>query len=257
MEYIEHDGQEFALACLDRTALVGSVRPCLEDSISIIAQAKWEPCDFSALLPDPGLQGNHGACVAFQAGNAVEAARAIAGLQNTRLSKWALYALICGGRDQGANIGDSLTALHTKGTCTLATCPDFTLTPPSGAAWEAESARYRVDESFDCPDRASIATAVQCRFPAPFGLQVYSNFTSLEETQGRLCVPKPAGRLRGGHCVLACGLDYFAGQWWLLFATKSWGSTFGKNGCAYYPLNNVSDSYADAYCVRSVLYSEN
>ena len=257
MEFIEHDGQQFALACLDRTAPIGSVRPCLEESISIIAQSKWEPADFSALVADPGLQGNHGACVGFQSLSGLETARAIGGLGKTKLSPWALYALICGGHDHGANIGDALTALHTQGTCSLATCPEFTLTPPSGSAFEAESARYRVDESFDCPNQAAIATAVQCRFPTPFGLQVYSNFTSLEEIQGRLCVPKTAGRLRGGHCVLACGLDYFSGQWWLNFATKSWGPTFGKNGCAYYPLNSVSDSYADAYCIRSVLYSEN
>jgi hypothetical protein len=257
MEYIVHDGQEFALACHDRTAPVGSVRPCLGETIDLLDQAKWEPCDFSALVPEPGLQRNHGACVAFQSTDALLTARKIANLGDVQLSPWAVYAMICGGRDAGANIGDSLTALHEHGTCRLATCPDFTLTPPSGAAWEAESARYRVDESFDCPDRASIATAVQCRFPVPFGLQVYANFTSLEEIQGRPCVPKPAGRLRGGHCVMACGLDYFDAQWWLLFATKSWGPTFGKNGCAYYPLNSVSDTYADAYCVRSALYSEN
>jgi len=257
MEYIEHAGQQFALGCQERTAPVGSVRPCLEGAITLLPVDRWEPCDFSSLLPDPGLQGSHGACVGFQATNALETARVIAGLANVSLSPWALYAQICGGRDAGANIGNSLAALHAHGTCKLATCPNFTLKPPSGAAWQSESARYRVDESFDCPDRASIATAVQCRFPTPFGLQVYSNFTALEENQGRLCVPKPAGRLRGGHCVLACGLDYFSGQWWLNFATKSWGLAFGKNGCAYYPLNLVSDDYADAYCVRSALYSEN
>jgi len=256
MEYIEHDGQEFALACHDRTAPVGSVRPCLGEAITLLDASRWEPCDFAWLVPDPGLQGNHGACVGFQSGNALETARMIAGLANVPLSKWAIYAQICGGRDKGANIGDSLAALHEHGTCKLATCPNFTLTPPSGQAWDNESPRYRVDQSFDCPDQASIATAVQCRFPTPFGLQVYSNFTALEEIQGRLCVPRPAGRLRGGHCVLACGLDYFSGQWWLHFATKSWGSSFGQGGCAYYPLNLVSNTYADAYCVRSAIYSE-
>ena len=207
MESIDYNGQEFTLGCTDRTAAVGSLRPCLEESIAILPEAQWQPCDFSQCLPDPGLQGQHGACVGFQCTNAVEASRQMSGLGNTKLSPWALYALICGGRDQGGNIGDALTNLHTIGVPTLASCPGFTLDADSVlATCKAEAARYQVTESFDCADQASIATAVQNRFPTPLGIKVYSNFTSLETIEGKPCVPRPAGRLRGGHCVLGCGL---------------------------------------------------
>jgi hypothetical protein len=257
MEYIEHDGQEFALACLDRVAPVGTLRPCLEEAIPILPQSKWQPADFSLCVPDPGLQGQHGACVGFQCTDALLAARRISGLGQTKLSPWALYALLCGGRDSGANIGDALQMLHATGTCTLATCPEFTLTPPSGQIFETESARYRVTESFDCPDQSSIATAVQYRFPTPMGIQVCTNFTALEEIEGKPCVPRPAGRVRGGHCVLACGLAQIGGVWRLKIATKSWGLSFGDQGCAWYELGWVSNSYADGWCVRSVTFSEN
>ena len=76
---------------------------------------------------------------------------------------------------------------------------------------------------------------MQYRYPTPFGLAVHANFTALETISGRKCVPKPAGRLRGGHCVLACGMDNFDGQWWVKFSTRSWGYTFGDQGCAVLP----------------------
>ena len=254
METIVFSDQEFALGCMDRTAAVGALRPCLEEAIAILPQAQWEPCDFSDLVPDPGLQGNHGACVGFQSTDAVLTGRKIAGLADVALSPWYLYAQICGERDAGANIGDALTALHTTGVCKLASCPSYTSRPTAGL--ETEAARYKVEESFDCPNRASIATAVQCRFPVPLGISVYSNFTELETVNGKLCVPKPRGRLRGGHCVLGCGLDYLGGIWRVKVATKSWGLTFGDQGCAWYALDWISDSYADAWGVRSVTYSE-
>lgn len=257
METIEISGQEFALGCLERTAPVGSVRPCLEESIAILPQDKWEPCDFSAVVPSVGLQGNHGACVAFQGLGALAAARAIAGLADVGLSAWNLYAQICGGRDAGASIHDALTAMHDVGVCKLTRSPAFTLHADSaGDGWKAEATRFRITESFDCPNRASIATALQLHFPVPLGIQVYSNFTQLEQINGHPCVPSPRGRLRGGHCVLGCGLDYIGSLWRVKIDTKSWGLDFGDQGCAWYPLDWISDSYADAWCVRSVTYSE-
>ena len=255
METIEINGQEFALGCHERTAAVGSVRPRLGETISLIPKSKWEPCDFSALVPDPGLQGQHGACVGFQCTNAVETQYRIGGQDGPKLSPWALYAMICGGRDQGANIGDALTALHGTGVPTLAQCPNFALNVNSlPIGWTRDAARHQVAESFDCPDQASIASAVQCRFPTPLGIAVYANFTELQTISGKLCVPTPRGRLRGGHCVLGCGLDYIGGAWRLKIATKSWGLNFGDQGCAWYCLDWLSDANADGWCVRAVTY---
>jgi hypothetical protein len=256
MEFIQHAGQDLALGCLDRTAAVGSLRACLEEAIVVMPQASWEPCDFSDLAPTPGLQGNHGACVAFQCVDAVETARKIAGLGDVGLSPWHLYAQICGGRDQGANIGDALTALEKTGVCRLADCPAYTLDEDCATYWQTIAKRYKVEEAFDCPNRASIATAIQCRFPTPLGLSVYGNFTELETIGGKPCIPRPAGRLRGGHCVLGCGLDYIGGVWRVKVATKSWGLGFGDQGCAWYTLDWLSDTYADAWAVRSVTYTE-
>jgi hypothetical protein len=257
METIDFNGQEFLLGCHERSAAVGSLRPCLEEQIAILPQAQWKPCDFSSLVPACGLQGSHGACVAFNGGDALLTARKIAGLGDVALSFWKLYAQICGGRDQGSAIHDAIATLHSSGTCKLATCPSYTLDPDAGGqAATAEALRYRIDQSFDCPDQASIATAIQCQFPTPLGLAVYSNFTQLQEIEGKLCVPKPAGRLRGLHCVLGCGLAYIGGLWRVNIATKSWGLNFGNQGCCYYPLTWLSNSQADAWGVRSALYSE-
>ena len=194
---------------------------------------------------------------AFNGGDALLTARRIAGLHDVALSFWKLYALVCGGRDSGSAIHDVISTLHTVGTCKLATCPQFTLDPDAaGDAWKSEALRYRIDQSFDCPDQASIATAIQCRFPTPLGLAVYNSFTSLEEIEGKPCVPRPAGRLRGLHCVLGCGLANIDGLWRVKIATKSWGLDFGDQGCCYYPLTWLSNSYTDAWGVQSAIYSE-
>ena len=110
METIEHNGQEFALGCFERSAPAGSVRPCLGEAVPLLPQALWQPLDFSLMVPDPGSQGSHGACVGFQCTSAIMSARQIAGLKPTKLSPWNLYAQICGGRDAGASIHDALKA---------------------------------------------------------------------------------------------------------------------------------------------------
>ena len=125
-----------------------------------------------------------------------------------------------------------IATLHTTGTCKLATCPNFTLNPDAGGdGWKTEALRYRIEDSFDCPSQAAIATRLQNRFPTPLGLAVYGNFEQLEEIEGKLCVPKPAGRLRGLHCVLGCGLAQIGGISRVKIATKSWGLEFGEQGC--------------------------
>jgi hypothetical protein len=255
MEIILHDGQEFALGCMPRSAAVGSVRPCLAEAMTLIPKDKWEPCDFSDLVPPVPSQGSHGSCVGHQCTDAVQTARVIAGMPSVALSPWDLYSQICGGRDGGANIHDALSVLQGRGVSTLAACPDYTL-HAKDAARDADAKKHQTTESFDCPDRPSIATAVQLRFPTPLGIQIYGNFTSLESIKGKPCVPKPAGRLRGGHCVLGCGLDYIAGVWMVKIATKSWGLDFGDQGCVWYQIDWIDNSYADGWCVRAVTISD-
>jgi hypothetical protein len=253
LDTIPFEDSEFVLGCLDRVAPVGSVRPCLESAIAILPQSSWQPVDNSAFVGDCGLQGNHGACVGFNTLSAYLAARAIAGLEPVKLSPWDLYAQVCGGKDQGATIHSALQALHDRGVATLAAVPNFTVDANCGGdAAKQEASRYRAIDSFDCPDQASIATAVQLGFPTPIGVAVYQNFTSLETIGGYACVPKPRGKLRGGHCVAACGLAQIGGTWRLKIATKSWGENFGQAGCVWYALDWLDDSFADAWCLRTV-----
>ena len=171
MEIILHDGQEFALGCMPRSAAVGSVRPCLAEAMTLIPKDKWEPCDFSDLVPPVPSQGSHGSCVGHQCTDAVQTARVIAGMPSVALSPWDLYSQICGGRDGGANIHDALSVLQGRGVSTLAACPDYTL-HAKDAARDADAKKHQTTESFDCPDRPSIATAVQLRFPTPRGIRI-------------------------------------------------------------------------------------
>ena len=256
METICINGNDFALGCLDRTAAIGSVRPCLEESIPIIAKADWKACDNSRYLPPIGLQAKHGACVGFQCTDAIMGQAVVQGQQVVKLSPWDLYRMICGGRDEGASISDALKVLHDEGVCALGLCQDFTLNGTRSFQQSADAARHKALESWDCPNRASIATALQEGFFTPLGVQVYSNFENLETIEGKPCIPKPAGKLRGGHCVCGCGLERIDGLWRVKIATKSWGLDFGDQGCVWYALDWLSDTYADAWALRSVTVYE-
>lgn len=248
-------GREYALGCLERKAPVGRVRPCIETAIPLVRQADWKPVDFSRHLPSIVLQASHGSCVGHQCTDAVMGGRVATGLPPGDLSPWDLYRRIAGGSDNGASISDALEALHQVGVCDLKLCPSFTLSTRKPDGYDANAGLHKVEESFDCPNRASIATALQDGLFTPLGVVVCGNFENLEEIDGKPCIPRPAGGERGGHCVVGCGLDLIGGKWRVKLATKSWGDDFGDNGCAWYCLDWIDDNYADAWAIRSVTFS--
>ena len=245
---IEVSGVEYSLGCLEREAPTGAM-PCLADRVEIIPRDKWEPRDLSNFVPSVLDQGSHGACVGFGATQGAKVLRRIAGLPDKDLSPWDLYRMICGGRDAGANIHSALSVLAKRGVATLDLVPSFTLSSRDTPDTKASAARNTIDEWFDCPDRASIATAIQIGYPVAFGVTVTTSWTP--DGDGWI---RPGGAARGGHCILGVGLVYRSSRWGVKFV-NSWRDTWGIKGFGIYPIDLISDSYADAWAGRTMAYA--
>lgn len=262
MESIIINNQEFFLGCAERTDPLGSVSPIFGDpgTPPIITQDKWEPLiDFEAKLPPITPQGQHGSCVAT---NTSDLVKGVLNMMNVPIpalgapndiSPWDLYRRICGGRDAGASISAGIKELITNGICRLRTIPSFTLSTKNPAGWAEEAAQVKINKSFDCPNVEALCSAIQYRFFVNFGMTVYSNF---QQVDGDYVVPRPSGRVRGGHCVGACGLRNFRGDWQIKLATKSWGESFGDKGCVWYPTKYINESNMDSHAIQSVTYVE-
>jgi hypothetical protein len=249
METYQHNGVEYGLGCLPRTAPLGAL-PCLADAIKIIPRDQWRPRnDMPRLVPSVLNQGSHGACVAFGCTQGVKVLRRIAGLPDVDLSPWDLYRRICGGRDAGASISDGLARLRDEGVCTTALCPSFTLSGRKTPEWAADAGKHRVQEWFDCPTRETIATALQLGFVVPFGVPVTSSWEPGPD--GWL---NPRGGVRGGHCILGLGFVCKDGRWGVPFV-NSWTEGWGIKGWAIYPLDLIDNDYADAWAGRAATYS--
>jgi hypothetical protein len=247
MEVHVVNGREYMLACLDRQAPIGAA-PLFVDSFELIPKADWKPSDLRHLVSLAWSQGLHGACVSFGCEKADDTLRRAGHQVEIKRSPWDLYRRINGGHDAGANIHDALTVMRDEGVCNLELCPQFTLDQTRTAAQAANASLHKLLEFSDCPDRVSIATALQRGFPVPFGVTVTTSWTP--DSDGWIW---PRGSSRGGHCVMGFGFAFHVVKkvWGIPFC-NSWDTDWGVNGWGIYPLDLVDDNYADAWAARVV-----
>jgi hypothetical protein len=199
-------------------------------------------------------QNGLGACVGNGSTNALRKARALAGMTDVRLAPGCTYAQINGGRDQGAVISDSLTALQQTGTISSATLgsdekPFYLRQLPSG--WKKEAARFRIEEAYHCSDYDDICTAIQLGYVVVFGIQVGNNFNSFTP-EG---VPG-VSRGPGNHCLCADGLHKLNNGQWALDTVNSWGADWGPwhNGRCYLIESHFQNGdQPDAYAVKTAV----
>jgi hypothetical protein len=249
MEVHVVNGIEYALGCLERTAPVGA-KLLLESAMPLIPKSDWRPVDLHLFTTPAWNQGQHGACVGFGCTRALDTLRNSAAMPHVDLSPWDLYRQINGGRDAGANIHDALTALEKTGVCTLDLCPSYTNLRRTSEQI-ASGKLHVIQESFDCPTKDMMATALQLGFPMPFGVSVT---TSWEPDKDGWIWPR--GSSRGGHCILGAGfIQHPVKKVWGIPFCNSWTAQWGLQGWGIYPLDLISEDYADAWACRLAEFS--
>lgn len=222
-----------------------------------IPRAQWKEIDSRAKYPAAEWvydQDGYGACVGNGSTAALRKIRRLSGMTDVRLAPGCTYAQINGGRDQGAVISDSLTALQQTGTVSAKSLgsdqdPHFTRQLPSG--WKNEAKRFRIEEAYHLDTFDDMATAIQLGYLIVYGMQVGNNFEAFSP-DGVAGVSRGVGN----HCMHADGLKKLPNGRWALDNVNSWGATWGpwKNGRCYL----VEEHFAppcqpDAYAVKTAV----
>jgi hypothetical protein len=248
------DGEERLLTRLEpsRAILVHAKIPRWADEKGVIPRNQWKDVDRRAVFGDPDWiydQNGHGSCVGNGATGALRRVRYLAGMKDQKLSPGCTYAQINGGRDGGAVIGDSLTALTKTGTCLFSTVgqdPIYLSRLPKG--WKDEAARFKVDQAYTAPSFDEIVSGIQLGYIAVYGMQVGGNFNSFDRDG-------VAGLARGpgNHCMHADGCRKLPSGTWALDNVNSWGPNWGpwKTGRCYLIDKHINGAdNSDAYLIK-------
>lgn len=219
------------------------------DSWPTIPQSKWKDftlCDLCA--PRILDQDGRGACVGHGAAGAFEMSWRINGRQPLDFDPWYLYALINGGQDGGAFVGDSLEAMQQYGVALFGSTPyaEYRL-PRVPQKAKDEAKRFKPDVVYSCTTPTEIGSAAQRGHPVVFGCQVGGNFSP--NSQG--IIPRQSGG-GGGHCMFVAGVRKINGEWYF-HVVNSWSTSWGLNGTCFMPMSYFDDGdLADAYAIVTV-----
>lgn len=253
------DGEKRFLTCLPpaQAKFMSPRGGEFRDAVSApIPQSQWREVSNRAKFPASDWiydQDGIGSCVGNGSTNALRKARFLAGMTDVRLAPGCTYAQINGGRDQGAVISDSLTALQQTGTISSKTLgsdekPFMLRQMPKG--WQTEAAQYRIEEAYHCSSFEDMATAIQLGFVVVYGVQVGNNFNNFDSDG---CPGYSRGP--GNHCMHADGLKKLPSGQWGLDNANSWGA-WGpqKDGRCYLTAKFFAPpDQPDAYAVKTAV----
>lgn len=192
----------------------------------LVPESQWQPIDRRSIYGAEKWildQQNHGSCVGYSAAGAEMIGRDLRGLTYARLSGSYIYSWINGGRDQGANIVDSLNTLGKYGTCLEVTCPVNSIYRAQSKIGDTEAKRFKIAYGLavTSSDQAScwdwICSIIQQGGLAQFAIEVGNSFE-------RFNADGVAGvdRGYGNHSVYADGMIKINSIWYLLMK-NSWG----------------------------------
>lgn len=225
-------------------------------AIDLLPESEWVEFD---LTTDPGYaaavpildQNQKGACNGHAAASSLMAARWLAGQTPVKLSPWFVYSILCGGWDQGSNIGDALRLLSEKGTCRYEAVPYATINPNRLTAANYEEAKnFKIEIGNPARSFAELMTLTQRRTPSNFSIHVGNGFDNLD-SEG--CPPARSGA--GNHAVMGgIGAKKMKNGRWAIKWQNSWGTRWGQSGYAWFHEGHIANqSYFESYGVSATV----
>ena len=211
--------------------LLSTSMPRFRESYTTIDEAKWSEFDQFAVFNPPCLYQIQNGCVGHGTCTAAWLCWVAAGNDPIDFSPTWNYAMTNGGRDRGAQIGDTLASMQKYGLCTAKSFPESQCYA-SQATKEAytEAAQYVLDDGYLAYSWEEVGTALHLGYQVSDSVMVGNGFMSVEGTVGGYPLV-PDCRGMGNHCVVSGGLIRFKGKVYRSRQT-SWGPStpFGANG---------------------------
>jgi hypothetical protein len=221
------------------------------DVIAVIPESQYQEIDSEQFIDHILNQSNQSACVAFSGVQSMMIARAREGLPYVELSAGSLYCQINGGRDDGASIGDALTALQQVGVCKASTIPQLGWKQAArDSSWHKEAADYKVIEALTCETVEEYLSGIVCGWTGNFGIGVGNKF----DTDADGFLPRCDGS-GINHSVCGCGLKKKGSEWFVIMA-NSWDVTWGKKGMCYVGLDWLRQPYQDLFLIRTTTMTQ-
>ena len=261
MPFVEVGGHKRYLACrpqkdAKRSAPKGGT---FAQAVGLVPQSQWREIKRWASFPAGDWiydQDGISSCVGNGAAGALRKARALAGMKDVRLAPASVYAQINGGRDQGAVISDSLTAMQEVGALPSAILGDdqkpfYLGQMPRG--WKEQARSYRVSQAFRCDTFEEIMSAIQLGYCVVYGVRVGNNFNSFTG-DGVAGISRGVGN----HCMYGDGAKKLASGKWAVDNVNSWGDDWGpfRNGRCYLVAEHFRpEVQCDAYAVQAATFA--
>lgn len=192
-----------------------------------LPRADWRTTDYRHLGVETRDANGFAACTGYTGAALVEAHRAIHKLPKVTLSGMFAYALINGGKDQGALPAELMRVLQDVGVVRDELWgKDQLILPQLNDTLREDAAKHRLADAYQCRSFDDLATALILEGPCYVALSVGHNCGRLE-ADGYLPLPE---RSCGGHSFLVLGLLNLRGSWSLLLQNVVWGRTWGFDG---------------------------
>ncbi len=196
-------------------------------------------------------QDGRGSCTGHGSVSALMLARDIADLTFELLSPCFVYAIACGGNDQGSDVGTVVDIIKTKGTCLMEEFPEPNYDPrqiPASAYQTAQ--RFTLIDCYSVNSFDEMVTASILGYTVVDTIQVGNNFNDLDSDG---CPPVSRGP--GNHCI--CNDDFEVKQGrngWVIRKRNSWNTTWGLQGLFYMREEHLTaqGQYYEAYAMRAV-----
>lgn len=230
--FVEAGGDRRLLGCLPPRAECSLPRYGKSYSVGdILPRSQWKDVSFRGFDNPIDDQNGHGACVGFGSDGGFDIARNLGGQAKVDCSPWFNYAMVNGGRDQGAIVEDSMVSLRDNGTPLDSTVPDkaWHKSMIPGAAFE-EAKRFRILQAYQQKTFDEMASGIMLGRPSVFGVCIGNRFSPNSEG----ILPNWDGANVGGHCMVAIGLKSIGGKWYLE-VRNSWSTRWGAAGYCFMP----------------------
>jgi len=203
--------------------------PRFSAAYDTLPEAKWRECDYSFFKAPVTDQKSTNSCVGQSTATCFKRSWQMAGQEYLDFSPYWVYALINGGRDNGAQIEDAVTAVQKYGVATADEIPRGVLFPnqlPKSAFDRAKNRRaldVHLLQSFE-----DLCTALSLGFCCVSGIPVSQRWMT-PDADG---VCPLVDTVVGYHALEHHGLVFSPKrQEWLVLTQNSYGNSWGINGC--------------------------